>query len=264
MGVEVVVVDLDSIIVSESSSLVRHQREVQPGIAAAAAPTTSTTTIAAVATTSTAIVGQSNQSHLLSDPASSSSSSLALALAAVEQLQSAVKVRRMPLVGLSTTLSQDNQASRKLIDVGLREVLPLPLHKHAREVLLKYGRLYRHLNNDAPSHHSGEKGGIGMGMGIGLGIAIGVGDRGEKPPSPKNAELPLSPKNAGDKGTPRTTWTPRAGLGMMQPSPLQQQHKSQSTSPYLNNHPHVGGGGGPDNSINTIHVNNNNVNNNNR
>ena len=225
-------VDLDSIIAfesSSSSSLLHHPREGPS--AGIVATTTTTATPPAMAG---AAYGDSNKSHP-HDPATS----LTLALAPVEQLLSAVKARRMPLLGLSASLSPDHQVCRRLMDVGMREVLPLPLHKHAREVLLKYGRLYRHFNNDVPPHDSGDKAGGGN----------------EKPPSPKAA---------GDKGNNNVGSTPRTArrVSMIQPSPRQQQqqHKSQSTSPYLNNHPHLGGGGAPapDTSVSTIHINNNN------
>ena len=225
-------VDLDSIIVSDTSSspsplLLQKSRE---GSSTGIGTTTATATAVA---TSSAIVGAAySDSHL--SHSHGPTSSLTVALASVEQLLSVVKTRHIPLLGLSARLSPDHPTCRKLLDVGMREVLPLPLPKHSRDVLLKYGRLYRYFNNAAP-HDSGEKGG-------------------EKPPSPKAATGDKGNNNVGS--THRTAPPPpRAGLSMM--------HKSSAASPYLNNHSHLGGGGvGTDNSVNTIHPHNNSINNN--
>lgn len=74
----------------------------------------------------------------ISDPTSTMTSGLAL----LQQL--AVSSKNVPIIALSSI--DDRDLRRKIIDAGAREVLTLPIHKAARDILLKYGRLYHHLN----------------------------------------------------------------------------------------------------------------------
>jgi serine/threonine protein kinase len=74
----------------------------------------------------------------MSDPTSTMSCGLAL----LQDL--ALKSKNIPIIGLSSI--DDRDLRRKIISAGAREVLPLPIHKASRDTLLKYGRLYHHLN----------------------------------------------------------------------------------------------------------------------
>lgn len=72
------------------------------------------------------------------------------ALSIIEVLFRSVKKRHVPLLGLSSI--DDHDLQRRFMAAGVREVLHSPLHKTSRDILLKYGRLYRHMstNNTAP------------------------------------------------------------------------------------------------------------------
>lgn len=74
----------------------------------------------------------------MSDPTSTMSCGLAL----LQNL--ALKSKNIPIIGLSSI--DDRDLRRKIISAGAREVLSLPIHKASRDTLLKYGRLYHHLN----------------------------------------------------------------------------------------------------------------------
>jgi serine/threonine protein kinase len=74
----------------------------------------------------------------ISDPTSTMTSGLAL----LQQLS--ISSKNVPIIALSSI--DDRDLRRKIIDAGAREVLTLPIHKAARDTLLKYGRLYHHLN----------------------------------------------------------------------------------------------------------------------
>jgi serine/threonine protein kinase len=74
----------------------------------------------------------------MSDPTSTMSCGLAL----LQDL--ALKSKNIPIIGLSSI--DDRDLRRKIISAGAREVLSLPIHKASRDTLLKYGRLYHHLN----------------------------------------------------------------------------------------------------------------------
>ena len=74
----------------------------------------------------------------ISDPTSTMTSGLAL----LQQLS--ISSKNVPIIALSSI--DDRDLRGKIIDAGAREVLTLPIHKAARDTLLKYGRLYHHLN----------------------------------------------------------------------------------------------------------------------
>lgn len=79
----------------------------------------------------------------MSDPTSTMSSGLIL----LQELSLISK--NIPIIGLSSI--DDRDLRRRIIASGAMEVLSLPIHKSARDTLLKYGRLYHHLNKSQRS-----------------------------------------------------------------------------------------------------------------
>lgn len=74
----------------------------------------------------------------MSDPTQTMTSGLALLRRLVMETS-----KNIPIIGLSTI--DDKDLTRKIINAGAKEVLTLPIHKSAREILLKNIRLYQHL-----------------------------------------------------------------------------------------------------------------------
>jgi CheY-like chemotaxis protein len=81
----------------------------------------------------------------MSDPTFTMTNGLAL----LRRLVVAVASKNIPIIGLSNIDDQD--LMQRIIDSGARELLTLPIHRGARETLLKHGRLCHHLNRSTSS-----------------------------------------------------------------------------------------------------------------
>jgi CheY-like chemotaxis protein len=78
----------------------------------------------------------------MSDPTQTMTSGLALLRRLVMETS-----KNIPIIGLSSI--DDKDLTRKIINAGAKEVLTLPIHKSAREILLKNIRLYQHLKRSS-------------------------------------------------------------------------------------------------------------------
>jgi CheY-like chemotaxis protein len=78
----------------------------------------------------------------MGDPTQTMTSGLALLRRLVMETS-----KNIPIIGLSSI--DDKDLTKKIINAGAKEVLALPIHKSAREILLKNIRVYQHLKRSS-------------------------------------------------------------------------------------------------------------------
>ena len=76
----------------------------------------------------------------------SSVEDVTIAIALIKHLKEAVLERFISIVGLTKT--SDYEIQKKYMTAGARDLLSYPLPKRARETLVKYGRLHRHISRE--------------------------------------------------------------------------------------------------------------------